>query len=95
VLGAAIMEMFVADQDDRLRRLEQQAAISGEFRRSLANVRVWGDVRDEVAARVEAAAGARLPRPRGWTGRWAAIARYDWQREIDPLSRLCRGGDGR
>jgi len=68
VLGAAIMEMFVADDDDRSRWLEEQATASEPFRRSLANVRVWGDLRDEVSARVEGAAGVRLARPRGWTG---------------------------
>ena len=68
VLGAAIMETFVADDDDRLRWLEEQASASARFRRSLANVYVWGLERNEVAARVEAAAGVRLPRPRGWTG---------------------------
>ncbi|MGO9874060.1 MAG: hypothetical protein ACLPVY_09700 [Acidimicrobiia bacterium] len=68
VLGAAIMEMFVADDDDRLCWLEEQARDSSPFRRSLANVHLWGEVRDEVAARVEAAAGVRLPRPRNWTG---------------------------
>jgi hypothetical protein len=62
VLGAAIMEDFVADDDDRLRWLEQQASASEAFRRSLANVRVWGMCRDEVAARVEDAARVPLPR---------------------------------
>ncbi len=68
VLGAAIMEMFVADDEDRLRWLEEQARASDAFRRSLANVHVWAQVRDEVAARAEGAAGVHLPRPRGWTG---------------------------
>ena len=68
MLGAAIMEMFIADDDDRLRWLEEQARASEAVRRSLANVHVWGDVRHEVAARVEGAAGVRLSRPRDWTG---------------------------
>jgi len=63
VLGAAILEMFIADDNDRLFWLEEQAAHSEAFQRSLRNVRVWGVESDAVAQRVEAAAGAPLPRP--------------------------------
>jgi hypothetical protein len=41
VLGAAIMEMFVAHGDDRLYWLEEQAAHSEAFQRSLRNVHIW------------------------------------------------------
>jgi hypothetical protein len=67
-IGAAVLEYAVTDDDDRLRWLEAQAAASQGFRRSLAVIYVWGRHRDAVAARVEAAARVRLPRPRGWTG---------------------------
>jgi hypothetical protein len=68
MLGAAVMEMFVADDDDRLRWLEEQAGASEPFRRSLANVWIWGEVADDTSARVEAAAGVRLKRPANWNG---------------------------
>jgi hypothetical protein len=67
-IGAGVLEYVVSNDEDRLRWLEAQAHASEPFRRSLANIYVWGIHRDEVAARVEAAAGVRLPRPRGWTG---------------------------
>lgn len=63
VLGAAVMEVFVADDDDRLGWLEEQARASERFRRSLANVWVWGCEADSVAQRVELAAGVPLVRP--------------------------------
>ena len=49
-------------------RVEAEAKKSEPFRRSMANMNVWGAHRDAVAARVEAAAGVRLPRPRNWNG---------------------------
>jgi hypothetical protein len=67
-IGASVLEYVVTDDEDRLRWLEARAEGSERFRRSLANIHVWGSHRDEVAARVEAAARVRLPRPRGWTG---------------------------
>jgi hypothetical protein len=63
VLGAAVMEVFVTDSNNRLAWLEARAAESEPFRRSLRNVYVWGQVPDGVAQRVEEAAGAPLPRP--------------------------------
>ena len=63
--GAAVMEMFVVDDDDRLRWLEEQAGASEAFRRSLANVWIWGEVADGVAARVEAQVCASK-RPAHW-----------------------------
>jgi hypothetical protein len=68
LIGAGVVEYIVTDDEDRLHWIEDQARGSERFRRSLANIYVWGTERDEVAARIEAAAGVRLPRPRGWTG---------------------------
>jgi hypothetical protein len=68
VIGAAIIEYFIYDDEDRLAWLEAQAAKSEPFRHALANVYVWGHQQDRVAARVENAARTRLPRPIGWTG---------------------------
>ncbi len=65
VLGAAVMEVFVTDSDERLAWLESQAAESEPFRTSLRNVYVWGLWPDNVSQRVEDAAGAPLRRPRG------------------------------
>jgi hypothetical protein len=67
-IGAGIMEEFINEDLNRLGWLETQAARSIRFRTALANVYIWGQLRDEIATRVEAAAGVRLPRPRGWTG---------------------------
>ena len=64
VIGAVIMEVFITDDADRLAWVEQQAGVSDRFRRSLANVYVWGELPDEVSQRVENVAGVRLPRPR-------------------------------
>jgi hypothetical protein len=63
VLGAAVMEVLVDDDEDRLRWIEEQASASPAFRRSLANVHTWGSDPDHVAARVERAAGVPLARP--------------------------------
>src|SRR3954451_9467201 len=65
-IGAGVMEYVVTDDEDRLRWLEARAEESERFRRSLAIIYVWSRHRDEVAARIEAAARVRLPRPRGW-----------------------------
>jgi hypothetical protein len=67
MIGAGVLEYVVTDNEDRLRWLEAQGRESEPFRRSLANIYVWGIQPDRVAARVEAVAGVRLPRPRGWT----------------------------
>ena len=67
-IGAGVMEMFITEDLDRLAWLEQHASLSGRFRRAFANVYVWGELPDEIAARVEGAAGMRLPRPRNWSG---------------------------
>jgi hypothetical protein len=64
------MELFttddldrVVDDADRLVWLEEEAKRSERFRHALANVWVWGEVPTEIAARIEAAAATRLPRP--------------------------------
>jgi hypothetical protein len=67
-IGAGVLEYVVTNDEDRLRWIEAQARQSEPFRRCMANMYVWGNHRDEVAARVEAAAGVRLPRPRRWNG---------------------------
>jgi hypothetical protein len=64
VFGAAVMEVLVDDDEDRLRWIEEQAATSPAFRRSLANVWVWGSEPDHVSERIERAAGVPLARPR-------------------------------
>ena len=68
IIGAAVLEYVITDDEDRLRWVEAEAQKSEPFRRSMANMYVWGVHRDAVAARVEAAARVRLPRPRNWTG---------------------------
>jgi hypothetical protein len=64
IIGAGIMELFIANDDDRISWLEEQARDSDMFRRSLANVYVWGSARKHIAERVERAAGVPLPRSR-------------------------------
>lgn len=68
VIGAAVMEVFINQDADRLAWLERHATASDRFRRAFANVYVWGELPDAIATRVEAAASTRLPRPRNWTG---------------------------
>jgi hypothetical protein len=63
ILGAAVMEMFIVPDEDRLAWLEEQAFHSEALQRSLRHVRVWARESDAIAERVEAAAGAPLPRP--------------------------------
>ena len=53
---------------EAVRWVEEQAARSKEFRKALGSVQVFGDLPDEVALRVERAAGSRLARPGDWTG---------------------------
>jgi hypothetical protein len=67
-VGAGPLEVFVSEDESRVRWIEEHAARSARFRRALANVRTWGNEPDEVAARLERAAGVPLARPRGWTG---------------------------
>lgn len=67
-IGALALQGFICDDEDRLRWLESVAATSVNFCTALAYVFVWGVERDDVAARIETAAGVRLPRPPGWTG---------------------------
>lgn len=62
-LGASIMETFASRDESRLQWIAEEAATSEGFRRSLAHVRVWGELPDPVAARIEQAAGTPLPRP--------------------------------
>jgi hypothetical protein len=64
LVGAAVMEVLVEDDEDRLRWIEEQAAASPAFRRSLADVWIW-DEPDHVFQRVERAAGVPLTRPAG------------------------------
>ena len=68
IIGASVLEYVISDDEDRLRWIEEQAAQSAPFRRSMANMHVWGQHQDEVSARIEAAASVRLPRPRRWKG---------------------------
>jgi hypothetical protein len=65
-VGAGVLEYVVTDNEDRLRWIEAQAAASEAFRRCMANMYVWGAHRRDVAARIEAAARVRLPRPWYW-----------------------------
>jgi hypothetical protein len=67
-VGAGPLEIFVSNDESRIRWIEEQAARSPRFRRALGNVWTWGTESNEVAARMEAAAGVRLARPKGWTG---------------------------
>jgi Family of unknown function (DUF6869) len=67
-VGAGPLETFVTNDESRVRWIEEQAANSDRFRRALANVWTWGTESDDVAARLERAAGVRLARPTGWTG---------------------------
>ena len=63
-IGASILEVLIDEDEDRLRWIEAQAATTRAFRRSLANVLIWGSEPDAVAARVERAAGIPLTKPR-------------------------------
>jgi hypothetical protein len=66
IIGAAIQEGFVEgaawNDASRVAWIEEHADGSEPFRRSLANVQIWGYVPHDVAQRVEAAARTRLPR---------------------------------
>lgn len=64
VLGAAVMEDFIVDDEDRVAWVERHAAASEPFRRALANVWI-SDCSDWVFERVERAAGVMLARPTG------------------------------
>lgn len=75
VLGAGIMEYIVNDDEERLLWIEAQARVSEPFRRSLANIYVWGIASDTVAARVEAAAQVPLPRAK-YKSRTVALGAY-------------------
>jgi hypothetical protein len=69
IIGAAIQEGFVEGawhDESRVTWIEEHADASEPFRRSLANVQIWGYVSHDIARRVEAAARTRLPRPRDW-----------------------------
>jgi hypothetical protein len=67
IIGAAIMEVFITKDLDRVAWIEREAATSEGFRRSLANVWIWGSVPDAVSERVERAAGVALAKPRGYS----------------------------
>jgi hypothetical protein len=63
IIGAGLMEVFATDDESRVAWIEEHARTSERFRSSLANVWISGEVRDDVFARIEAAAGVPLPRP--------------------------------
>jgi len=65
-VGAGPLETFVSRDESRVRWIEEQAAGSPRFRTALANVWTWGTEPDDVAARLERAAGVRLKRPKEW-----------------------------
>jgi hypothetical protein len=67
-VGAEALQTLLTANEGDLRWIEEQAARSEKFRKALGSVQVFGDLPDEVALRVERAAGIRLPRPGGWTG---------------------------
>ena len=100
-IAAVVMEYVVTDDEDRLRWIEAQARQSEKFRRCLADLFVWHDHSGRVAARVEAAAGLRLPRPPlEWTTHRARIASRLALEEVghssgvrqECLISACRGG---
>lgn len=64
IIGAAIMEEFITDDEGRLTWVEEHAASSDQFRRSLANVWIFDDVTDVSFARVELAAEVPLAVPK-------------------------------
>jgi hypothetical protein len=65
-VGAGPLEDFIEADESRLAWIEEQAANSERFRRALRVMHVWGVHRNDVAARIERAAGGALPRPRLW-----------------------------
>ena len=62
-VGAGPLETFISADESRVRWIENQAARSVRFRKALANVWTWGTEPDDVAARLERAAGVPLARP--------------------------------
>jgi hypothetical protein len=67
-VGAEALQTFLTTNEGDVRWIEEQAARSEKFRKALGSVQVFGDLPDEVALRVERAAGTRLGRPGDWTG---------------------------
>jgi hypothetical protein len=63
IIGASIMEVFINDDESRLRWVEEQARVSDRFRGSLANVWIAGELRADVFLRVERAAGVPVSWP--------------------------------
>jgi hypothetical protein len=61
-IGASILEVFINEDDERLRWVEEQAERSSAFRKALANVWI-SDLPSDVFLRVERAAGTELPWP--------------------------------
>jgi hypothetical protein len=59
LLGAGPIEAFITRNDDRIRWIEKQAAVSPRFRKALANVWAW-ELPDELFLRLEKAAGVKL-----------------------------------
>jgi len=61
-IGAGPFEEFIGADEDRVRWIEEQAAVSAKFRTALANVWIWSEP-DWVFERIEHAAGVPLARP--------------------------------
>jgi len=63
-VGAGPLENLVSDNPDDLAWLEAECATNARLRQALANVWCAGEVSDSTLARLDTAAGVRLPRPR-------------------------------
>ena len=61
-IGAGPFEEFIRADENRVRWIEEQAAVSAKFRTALANVWIWREP-DWVFERIERAAGVPLARP--------------------------------
>jgi hypothetical protein len=63
-LGAGPLEVFINNDEGRIAWMEQAAALDSALRTALRNVWCWGEIDADFFSRLEAAAGAPLPRPR-------------------------------
>jgi hypothetical protein len=63
-VGAGPLEDFIRPDKSRIAWIEDQSRVSPRFRRALANVWVWGEQKEWVCERLEAAANVPLARPR-------------------------------
>ena len=59
ILGAAVMEVFISDDEGRLEWVAQQAAASEKFRKAMSHAWVW-ELPDQAFRRMEKAAGVPL-----------------------------------